>query len=79
MTPTLLGTARLVFGTVFGGTLIAEQFAGSTGFGYLVVKFTSSFAIVQLYVTIVAASLVGITAYLILLGMERHFTRWVRV
>ena len=78
LTPTLLGSARIIFGTVFGGILIAEEFSGTTGFGYLVVKDTSFFAIVPLYVTIVTASLVGIGSYLTLLAIERHFTRWTR-
>jgi NitT/TauT family transport system permease protein len=77
--PTLLATARIVFSGAFAGILLAQEFAGTTGFGFLIVKFSGAFAMTQVYVVVIIASLIAITAFLLLLGMERYLTRWKMV
>ena len=77
--PSLLAGARLTFGITYGTVLIAQEFVGLTGIGYLVVTYSSVYAIVPLYVIVVVACLIGIAGFLILLALERYVTRWSRL
>ena len=79
ITPSLFAGARLTFGITYGTILIAQEFVGLTGIGYLVVTYSSVYAIVPLYVIVVVACLIGITGFLILLAIERYMTRWSRL
>jgi ABC-type nitrate/sulfonate/bicarbonate transport system permease component len=76
--PTLLASARLTFGVTYGGILVAQEYVGQTGLGYLVVEYSSVFAIIPLYVIVVIASLIGIAGFVLLMALERYLTRWNR-
>lgn len=76
--PTILASARLTFGVTYGGILIAQEYVGLTGLGYLVVVYSSIYAIIPLYVMVATASLIGIAAFVVLIAVERHLTRWNR-
>ncbi|MHB8566979.1 MAG: ABC transporter permease [Nitrososphaerales archaeon] len=76
--PTMLASARLTFGVAYGGILIAQEFVGLTGLGYLIVVYSSIFAIIPLYVIVVIASLIGIAGFVALIVLERYLTRWNR-
>lgn len=76
--PTILASARLTFGVTYGGILVAEEFVGLTGLGYLVVVYSSIYAIIPLYVMVAIASLIGIAGFVVLIAVERYLTRWNR-
>ena len=76
--PTFLASARLTFGVAYGGTIVAQEFVGQTGLGYLVVEYSSIFAVIPLYVIVVIASLIGIVGFALLMALERYLTRWNR-
>lgn len=78
VTPTILASARLTFGVTYGGILVAQEFVGLTGLGYLVVVYSSIYAIVPLYVMVTIASLIGIAGFVVLIAVERYLTRWNR-
>jgi NitT/TauT family transport system permease protein len=69
-------------GIRMGGTasilvLIAAEMVGAkAGLGYLIVNAQSSFQIPDMYAGILTVSVFGLLANLVLVRLERHFSRW---
>lgn len=76
--PSILGAARLSFNLAFGGVIIAEEFAGSFGAGYLAAFYADAFQPIPLYVIVSAIALIGASVNVALLEIEKWYTRWNR-
>ena len=69
-------------GIRMGGTasilvLVAAEMVGAkAGLGYLIINAQSSFQIPQMYAGILTVSLLGLVINLVLVRLERHFSRW---
>lgn len=59
------------------GAIVGEYFgAQSAGLGYFISKEAGSLAMDQVWSAVVVACIIGITAYLIIILLERMFTSW---
>lgn len=79
--PAVLGAARLSFNLAFGGVIIAEEFVGSFGAGFLAVSYASAFdtySTISLYSIVVAIALIAVTVNVGLLLIEKWYLRWNR-
>ncbi|MDG6933620.1 MAG: ABC transporter permease subunit [Nitrososphaerota archaeon] len=74
--PSILSGARIAFNLTFGAILIAQEFVGTSGIGYLVIHYTDLFASTQLDVIVVVTALFGMAFNMFLLLLERRLTRW---
>ncbi|WP_422757237.1 ABC transporter permease [Paenarthrobacter sp. C1] len=74
--PTIFTGIRMA-GTASILVLIAAEMVGAkAGLGYLIVNAQSSFLIPDMYAGILTVSLLGLGANFLLVGLERHFSRW---
>ena len=74
--PTIFTGIRMA-GTSSILVLIAAEMVGAkAGLGYLIVNAQSSFLIPDMYAGILTVSLLGLTVNYLLVGVERHFSRW---
>ncbi|CAM3159457.1 Putative aliphatic sulfonates transport permease protein SsuC [Arthrobacter ulcerisalmonis] len=74
--PTIFTGIRMA-GTSSILVLIAAEMVGAkAGLGYLIVNSQSSFLIPDMYAGILTVSLLGLLVNYLLVGVERHFSRW---
>jgi NitT/TauT family transport system permease protein len=74
--PTIFTGIRMA-GTASILVLIAAEMVGAkAGLGYLIVNAQSSFLIPDMYAGILTVSLLGLGVNTLLVGLERHFSRW---
>ncbi|TLM80909.1 ABC transporter permease [Pseudarthrobacter sp. NamE5] len=74
--PTIFTGIRMA-GTSSILVLIAAEMVGAkAGLGYLIVNSQMSFLIPDMYAGILAVSLLGLAVNYLLVGVERHFSRW---
>ena len=74
--PTIFTGIRMA-GTSSILVLIAAEMVGAkAGLGYLIVNAQSSFLIPDMYAGILTVSLLGLAVNYLLVGVERHFSRW---
>ncbi|MBT2568107.1 ABC transporter permease [Arthrobacter sp. ISL-85] len=74
--PTIFTGIRMA-GTSSILVLIAAEMVGAkAGLGYLIVNSQSSFLIPEMYAGILTVSLLGLAVNYLLVGVERHFSRW---
>jgi len=74
--PTIFTGIRMA-GTSSILVLIAAEMVGAkAGLGYLIVNAQSSFLIPDMYAGILTVSLLGLLVNYLLVGVERHFSRW---
>ncbi|UTT71257.1 ABC transporter permease [Arthrobacter sp. DNA4] len=74
--PTIFTGIRMA-GTSSILVLIAAEMVGAkAGLGYLIVNSQSSFLIPDMYAGILTVSLLGLAVNYLLVGVERHFSRW---
>jgi len=74
--PTIFTGIRMA-GTSSILVLIAAEMVGAkAGLGYLITYAQFNFQIANMYAGIIAISLVGVSINAVLVGLERHFSRW---
>lgn len=74
--PTIFTGIRMA-GTSSILVLIAAEMVGAkAGLGYLIINAQSSFLIPDMYAGILTVSLLGLAVNYLLVGVERHFSRW---
>ncbi|MBD7982421.1 ABC transporter permease [Oerskovia merdavium] len=74
--PTIFTGIRMA-GTSSILVLIAAEMVGAkAGLGYLITYAQFNFQITNMYAGIIAISLVGVSINAVLVGLERHFSRW---
>jgi ABC-type nitrate/sulfonate/bicarbonate transport system permease component len=74
--PSMLTGARISFGLTYGAVILSEELVGSSGIGILASTYAELFRPIELYSVVVFAALFGIAMYLVLLWIEKRFTRW---
>jgi len=75
--PSCFTALRIVTGTSISVLFFAETFAGSSGLGYMIMSAWNWGQYVQIYVGIVAMSILGIAVYEAFTYMERRSCRWM--
>ncbi|MHC6595070.1 ABC transporter permease [Arthrobacter sp. C152] len=74
--PTIFTGIRMA-GTSSILVLIAAEMVGAkAGLGYLIVNSQASFLIPDMYAGILTVSVLGLLVNVLLVGLERHFSRW---
>ncbi|KIS26703.1 ABC transporter permease [Arthrobacter sp. SPG23] len=74
--PTIFTGIRMA-GTSSILVLIAAEMVGAkAGLGYLIVNSQMSFLIPDMYAGILTVSILGLAVNILLVGLERHFSRW---
>jgi NitT/TauT family transport system permease protein len=78
--PAILVAARLCWNLTLGAIVVAEEFAGDYGVGWLTVHYAQQFfvGVGPLYVVVLAVALIAMSINLVLLLIEKWFTRWNR-
>ncbi|HLH86181.1 MAG TPA: ABC transporter permease subunit [Thermoplasmataceae archaeon] len=74
--PAVLSGARICFNLTFGAVIIAEEFVGSTGLGYLLERYAVLFEPNPLYAIVIVISIIAMIINIGLLLFERRMTRW---
>jgi ABC-type nitrate/sulfonate/bicarbonate transport system permease component len=74
--PSVLTGARISFALTYGAVILSEELVGSSGIGIEASNFADLFRPIELYSVVTFAALFGIAMYLILLSIEKRFTRW---
>ncbi|MDW5562756.1 MAG: UbiA-like polyprenyltransferase [Methanomassiliicoccus sp.] len=74
--PSCFTALRIVTGTSISVLFFAESFAGSSGLGYMIMSAWNWGQYDQIYVGIVAMSLLGISIYEVFTYLERRCCRW---
>ena len=77
--PSCFTALRIVTGTSISVLFFAETFAGSSGLGYMIMSAWNWGQYVQIYVGIVAMSILGISIYEAFTYLERRSCRWMAV
>ncbi len=74
--PAILSASRLSLNLTIGGVLIAEEFAGTSGIGYLASYFSNTIQPISLYVVVVAVAFISLALNIAMLMVEKYLTRW---
>lgn len=77
--PSCFTALRIITGTSISVLFFAETFAGSSGLGYMIYSAWTWMQYTQIYVGIVAMSILGIAIYETFTWLERRMCRWTRV
>ena len=77
--PSSFTSLRIVTGTAISVLFFAEAFAGSTGLGYFIYNAWGLLQYTQIFVGIIAMSILGLALYEIFTFMERRLCRWKEV
>jgi 4-hydroxybenzoate polyprenyltransferase len=75
--PSCFTALRIVTGTSISVLFFAETFAGSSGLGYMIMSAWNWGQYVQIYVGIVAMSILGISIYEVFTYLEHWSCRWM--
>ncbi len=76
--PSCFTALRIITGTSISVLFFAESFAGSSGLGYMIYSSWTWMQYTQIYVYIVAMSILGIAIYEGFTFLERRTCRWTR-
>jgi NitT/TauT family transport system permease protein len=78
--PAVLTSLRVSVGTAIAVLFFAESFATTSGLGYyIIVETWGRLAYTQMYAGVVAMSLLGLTLYFVVDGLERRLCPWLSV
>lgn len=78
--PAVLTSLRLSIGTAIAVLFFAESFATTSGLGYyIIVETWGRLAYAEMYAGVVAMSLLGLTLYFVVDGLERRLCPWLMV
>jgi NitT/TauT family transport system permease protein len=78
--PAVLTSLRVSIGTAIAVLFFAESFATTSGLGYyIIVETWGRLAYAEMYAGVVAMSLLGLTLYFVVDGLERRFCPWLAV
>jgi 4-hydroxybenzoate polyprenyltransferase len=77
--PSSFTSLRIVTGTAISVLFFAEAFAGSTGLGYMIYNAWGYLQYTQIFVGIIAMSILGLVLYEAFTYMERRLCRWKEV
>lgn len=76
--PSCFTALRIITGTSISVLFFAETFAGSSGLGYMIYSAWTWMQYTQIYVGIVALSILGISIYETFTWLEQRTCRWTR-
>ncbi|MGD0817092.1 MAG: UbiA-like polyprenyltransferase [Methanomassiliicoccales archaeon] len=74
--PSSFTALRIVTGTSISVLFFVEYFAGSTGLGYKISEAWTNMQYTQIFVYIIAMSILGLALYEVFTYMERRLCRW---
>lgn len=74
--PTIFVGIRLAGAISILALVAVEMFGAKSGLGYLIIYSQYSFNIPEMFVGILVITLVGLGFNYLLLGIEKHFTKW---
>lgn len=74
--PTIFTGIRMAGTSAILVLIAAEMVGAKAGLGYLITNAQNSFLIPQMYAGILTVSLLGLLVNALLVGAERHFSRW---
>ncbi|MFC1960264.1 ABC transporter permease [Chloroflexota bacterium] len=75
--PAILTALRVSVGTAIAVLFIAETYATRSGLGYyIVVRTWQALRYKEMYAGILAMSILGLTLYFLVDGLERRFSKW---
>jgi ABC-type nitrate/sulfonate/bicarbonate transport system permease component len=78
--PAVLTSLRVSVGTAIAVLFFAESFATTSGLGYyIIVETWGRLAYPEMYAGVVAMSLLGLTLYFVVDGLERRLCPWLAV
>jgi 4-hydroxybenzoate polyprenyltransferase len=77
--PSSFTSLRIVTGTAISVLFFAEAFAGSTGLGYMIYNAWGLLQYTQIFVGIIAMSILGLALYEGFTFMERRLCRWKEI
>lgn len=78
--PAVLTSLRVSIGTAIAVLFFAESFATTSGLGYyIIVETWGRLAYADMYAGVVAMSLLGLTLYFVVNGLERRLCPWLSV
>ncbi len=77
--PSSFTALRIVTGTSISVLFFVEAFAGSTGLGYMIYNAWGLLQYTQIFVGIIAMSILGLALYEIFTYMEKRLCRWKEV
>jgi NitT/TauT family transport system permease protein len=78
--PAVLTSLRVSVGTAIAVLFFAESFATTSGLGYyIIVETWGRLAYAEMYAGVVAMSLLGLTLYFVVDGLERRLCPWLSV
>ncbi len=78
--PAVLTSLRISVGTAIAVLFFAESFATTSGLGYyIIVETWGRLAYAEMYAGVVAMSLLGLTLYFVVDGLERRLCPWLSV
>ncbi len=78
--PAVLTSLRVSIGTAIAVLFFAESFATTSGLGYyIIVETWGRLAYAQMYAGVLAMSLLGLTLYLVVDGLQRRLCPWLTV
>lgn len=74
--PTIFTGIRMAGSSAILVLIAAEMVGAKAGLGYLIVNAQNSFLIPDMYAGILTVALLGLLVNYLLVGLERHFSRW---
>jgi 4-hydroxybenzoate polyprenyltransferase len=74
--PSSFTSLRIVTGTAISVLFFAEAFAGSSGLGYMIYNAWGLLQYTQIFVGIIAMSILGLVLYEVFTQMEKRVCRW---
>ncbi|MGD8795108.1 MAG: ABC transporter permease [Anaerolineae bacterium] len=78
--PAVLTSLRVSIGTAIAVLFFAESFATTSGLGYyIIVETWGRLAYAEMYAGVVAMSLLGLTLYFLVDGLQQRLTPWLSV
>jgi NitT/TauT family transport system permease protein len=77
--PAVLTAVRVSIGTAIAVLFFAESFATTSGLGYyIIVESWGRLAYPEMYAGVIAMSILGVSLYFVVDGLERRLAPWVR-
>jgi 4-hydroxybenzoate polyprenyltransferase len=77
--PSSFTSLRIVTGTAISVLFFAEAFAGSSGLGYMIYNAWGLLQYTQIFVGIIAMSILGLVLYEVFTHMEKRVCRWKEI
>jgi NitT/TauT family transport system permease protein len=73
--PSILGTIRLAFYGIVVGVILAQQFVGTSGVGYLSRYYATTLQTTNLYTLVVITSIIVVIIYWLLIRIELNYLK----